>query len=108
MGAGYTVLCLWLFLDTALGRANILTDAISVGELRGPEFNWIYVYGVKYERDEIPDEARKAGKHFVGYVSDGKHVLKISSFGCGEDTHYSDYLHAGWGWDGFTYRRAEN
>lgn len=108
MKIGYILLCLWLFLDMTLGNANILTDTLAVGELRGPEFNWISVYGVKYERGEIPDEVRKAGKHFIGYVSDGKHAMKISSFGYGENTHYSDYLHAGWGYDGFTYRRVEN
>ena len=105
---GYIVLCLWLLLDASLGNANILTDAMAVGELRGPEFNWIYVYGVKYERGDIPDEARKDGKHFIGYVGDGKHAMKISSFGYGKNTRCSDYLHAGWGFDGFTYRRAEN
>lgn len=39
MKIGYILLCLWLFLDMTLGNANILTDTLAVGELRGPEFN---------------------------------------------------------------------
>lgn len=106
------ILCFSIYgclkLDASFGNANLLTDIRSVGEIHGPEFNQITVHGISYELGDIPKELRGGDWYFVGYVSSGKHSMKISSPEKWDDENTPDYLWAMWGYNGFTYQRVKN
>ena len=100
-----------LRLDASSGNANLLTDLRTVGTLHGPEFQEITVHDIRYEwigASDLPKEYRSADWSFVGYVTDGRNAMRVSSPGKWNDDPAPDYLRGMWGYDGYTYQRAEN
>lgn len=98
-----------LRLDASLGNANLLTALRTVGTLHGPEFQEITVHDIRYEwigASDLPKEFRSADWYSVGYVTDGKNAMRISSPGKWNDDPAPDYLRGMWGYDGYTYQRV--